>query len=434
MSGADEIPADAAGRPPRRIRNLRWWVVVLLFLSTVLNYVDRQALSVLARPIQDELGMTDLDYANVVQAFLLAYTIAYLVAGRITDRLGTRASMVLFIAWWSIANMLTALSRSALSLGAFRFLLGFGEPGNYTVAPKAVSEWFAPRERALAVGIYTAGATIGATIAPPLVVFLAAQYGWRGAFVVTGAAGLLWIVPWLWLYRTPREHPRITPEELALIEAHGTQPEPAAQTAGSTAGWGALLRRREAWLLTLMRLITDPVWYFYLFWFPKYLSDARGLTLIQVASLVWVVYLAADVGSIFGGWSSGRLIRRGATPVQARKRVMTGAALLLPVTVLVAFVESPYLALAFASIAALAHLTWMVTLTTLVTDLFPAASVATVFGVIAAGSGLGGMLSTALVGQLVTHVSYTPVFVAMGFLHPLALLLLWRIRADRAPG
>lgn len=434
MSPTDGTHSDAAGHSPRGIRNLRWWVVVLLFFSTVLNYVDRQALSVLARPIQDELGMTDLDYANVVQAFLLAYTVAYLFAGRITDRLGTRASMVLFIAWWSIANMLTALSRSALSLGAFRFLLGFGEPGNYTVAPKAVSEWFAPRERALAVGIYTAGATIGATIAPPLVVFLAARYGWRGAFVVTGAAGLLWIVPWLWLYRTPREHPRITPEELALIEAHGTQPEPAAPIAGGTAGWGALLRRREAWLLTLMRLITDPVWYFYLFWFPKYLSDARGLTLIQVASLVWVVYLAADVGSIFGGWSSGRLIRRGATPVQARKWVMTGAALLLPVTVLVAFVESPHLALAFASIAALAHLTWMVTLTTLVTDLFPAASVATVFGVIAAGSGLGGMLSTALVGQLVTHVSYTPVFVAMGFLHPLALLLLWRIRADRAPG
>ena len=426
----DAVRDSAPPGSPRKIPNLRWWIVALLFLSTVINYVDRQVLSVLARTIQDDLGMSDLQYANVVQAFLLAYTLAYLIAGRVTDWLGTRVSMVVFIVWWSLANMLTALSQSAFSLGAFRFLLGFGEPGNYTVAPKAVSEWFQPKERALAVGIYTAGATIGATIAPPLIVFLAAQYGWRGAFVVTGALGLLWVIPWLLLYRNPREHPRITPGELALIEGDA-QPDPAGAGHAQPLPWREILTRREVWLLTITRLITDPVWYFYLFWFPKYLTDARGLTLLQVGALAWVVYLAADLGSILGGWSSGRLIRRGYDPISARKRVMTGAGLLLPFTVLVAFVPSVYAALALAAVAALAHLTWLVTLTTLATDLFPKATVASVFGVIAAGSGLGGLISTGIVGRLVTDFSYTPVFVIMAVLHPLALLLIWRVRAPQ---
>jgi ACS family hexuronate transporter-like MFS transporter len=443
------VSAAARARPaPRTIPNLRWWIVGLLFLSTVINYVDRQTLSILARTIQNDLGMDDAGYADVVQAFLLAYTVAYLLAGRITDWLGTRLSMAAFVAWWSVANVLTAFAASAFSLGAFRFLLGLGEPGNYTAAPKAVTEWFAPRERALAVGVYTAGATIGATIAPPLIAFLAFRYGWRGAFVVTGLAGLLWLVPWLWLYRAPREHPRVRPEELARLEPADLQadlqPDPAAAAAprgaprrGATrqaVAWGPLLRRRETWLLTLARLVTDPVWYFYLFWFPKYLTDARGLPLARMAALAWLVYLAADAGSIVGGWTSGALVRRGLAPVAARKRVMAGAALLLPLSLGVPFAPTLSAALAFACVAGFAHLAWQVTLSTLITDLYPQRAVATVFGVIAAGSGLGGLLSTRLVGYLVTEHSYTPVFVGMGLLHPAALALVWRVRhAGPAP-
>lgn len=193
-----------------RVRRMQWIITALLFFSTVINYLDRQNLSILARTIQNDLHISDLQYSDVVQAFLLAYTLSYIVAGRITDWLGTRVSMAVFIVWWSIAGMLTALSRGAMSLGFFRFLLGVGEPGNYTAAPKAVSEWFPPKERALIVGIYTAGATLGATIAPPLVAYLASRFDWRMVFVVTGTLGLLWVVPWLLIYRTP-PRPRSKP-------------------------------------------------------------------------------------------------------------------------------------------------------------------------------------------------------------------------------
>ena len=419
----------------RKIPHLRWWITGMLFLSTVINYVDRQTLSILARTIQDDLGISDLEYSYVVQAFLLAYTLTFIFAGRITDWLGVRLSLAGFIIWWSLANMATSLSRSAFSLGAFRFLLGIGEPGNYTAAPKAVSEWFPPKERGLVVGIYTAGATVGATIAPPLIAFTATSYGWRSTFVITGALGLLWVIPWLWLYRRPQEHPRITSNELALVAS--TDPAETAETAepkpSEWARWKMLLSRRETWLLLLSRVITDPVWYFYLFWFPKYLNDARHLTLTQVGMLAWLVYLAADVGSIAGGWASGALIKRGMRPVRSRVTVMTVCAFLLPLSPLVALSSSVEVALAVASIAALAHLAWQVTLGALIIDLYPKHSVATAFGIVAAGSGLGGMLSTNVVGHLVTSYSYTPVFFIMGILHPCALLLIRRLRSSEGP-
>jgi ACS family hexuronate transporter-like MFS transporter len=403
-----------------------------LFLSTVINYVDRQTLSVLARTIQDDLGMTDLEYSNVVQAFLLAYSISYLLSGRITDWLGARTAMAGFIAWWSVANMLTGLSRSALSLGVFRFLLGIGEPGNYTAAPKAMSEWFTPRERGLAWGIYTSGSSIGAAIAPALIAFLALRHGWRAAFVVTGLAGLLWMIPWLWLYRRPHEHPRITDEERArvpavtLVEAGGAIAPPGSEWQR----WRSLIAQRNTWLVLLVRLMTDPIWYFYLFWFPKYLQDARHLTLVDVGKVAWVVYLAADVGAIQGGWLAGRLIKRGLLPVEARKRVMIGAACLLPLSPLVAYAPSASWAVLVAAIVVFAHMTFQATGGALIVDLYPSRLVSTAFGLILAGSGFGGMLSTRGVGELVTSYSYTPVFVLMGLMHPLAAFLVWRVRAE----
>ena len=210
-------PASAKPAALRKIPNLRWWITGLLFLSTVINYMDRQNLSILARTIQDDLHITDLQYSYVVQAFLLAYTLSYLVAGRLTDYLGTRVSMACFVVWWAIADMSTSLSRGLVSLGFFRFLLGVGEPGNYTAAPKAVSEWFPPRERGLVIGIYTAGATLGATLAPPLIAFLGSRFHWRAVFLFTGSLGLLWVIPWLWLYRRPEEHPRLTEAEKKLV-------------------------------------------------------------------------------------------------------------------------------------------------------------------------------------------------------------------------
>ncbi len=401
----------------RRIPHLRWWITGLLFASTVINYVDRQTLSILARTIQNELAMDDLDYAHVVQAFLLAYTVAYLLAGRVTDWLGTRASLALFLGWWSLANMATGLVRNAYQLGLCRFLLGLGEAGNYTAAPKAVSEWFLPKDRGLAVGIYTAGAMVGATISPPLISWLGGTWGWRAAFFATGALGLLWLIPWWWLYREPWRHPRITAEEAAQTPARPA----AAQCQGSGWNlWKEAFSSRAAWLLMSARLLTDPVWYFYLFWFPKYLMDARGLTLSGVGKVAWVVYLAADLGSVIGGALSGRLIRRGDRPVAARLKVMGGAALLAPLGALVALRPPLEIVLLLGALVSFCHLTWQVTLTALAVDLFPSRIVATVFGLIAAGSGLGGLLSTDAVGRLVSAYSYAPVFALMALLHPCA--------------
>jgi ACS family hexuronate transporter-like MFS transporter len=398
-------------RQTRPSPRLRWIITALLFFSTVINYMDRQNLSILARTIQNELSISDIQYSNVVQAFLFAYTLSYIVAGRITDWLGTRLSMAVFVVWWSVADMMTSFSRSVWSLGFFRFLLGIGEPGNYTAAPKAVSEWFPPKERALVIGIYTAGATLGATIAPPVVAFLAAQFGWRAVFVCTGSLGLIWVIPWLLIYRTPPA----TAEERAAPAPTGSP-------------WKAVLTRRETWILTIGRLLTDPVWYFYLFWFPKYLTDSRHLTLVQVGRIAWIVYLAADIGCIFGGYLSGKFIQRGGKPVPSRIKVMRIAAVVLPLSPLVAFAPTPLTAVLLASTAAFAHLCWQISLGAIIVDIFPKHLVGTVFGLVAAGSGLGGMISTNLVGRMVTGYSYTPVFIAMGLLHPVAFLLVRTLR------
>jgi ACS family hexuronate transporter-like MFS transporter len=317
------------------------------------------------------------------------------------------------------------------SLGFFRFLLGIGEPGNYTAAPKAVSEWFPARERALVIGIYTAGATLGATIAPPLIAYLATHFHWRTVFLFTGSLGLFWVIPWLWLYRKPEEHPRLTEEERKIVTS-----DPAATAADEAmppeGRWRHILGRRETWLLMISRMITDPVWYFYLFWFPKYLNDARHLTLAEVGRIAWIVYLAADIGCIVGGYISGLLIRRGMAPARSRLMVMACAAVLLPLSPLIHTASSPLLAVCIAGVAAFAHLAWQISLGALIVDIYPKPLLGTVFGLVAAGSGFGGMLSTNLVGRAVTYWSYAPVFVVMGFLHPLAFLLVRTIRARKA--
>ncbi|MDO8542394.1 MAG: MFS transporter [Opitutaceae bacterium] len=400
------------------MKSRRWIILALLFCASVINFIDRQSLSILARTIQDELGISDLGYSTVVQMFLFAYMLSFLGAGWVTDRLGIRLSMTLFIAWWSLSNMLTGLAGSLRSLAGARFLLGAGESGLYTVAPKVVGELFSPAQRGLAVGVYTAGATIGATVAPPLIAFLALNYGWRPAFFITGALGLFWIIPWLIFYR---------PAGKGVAEPVAA---PAAIGAGREWRWRDVLFCREALLLLAARTLTDPVWHFVLFWFPKYLTDVQKMSLPELGRIAWIVYLAADVGCLAGGFLSGRLVQRGLRPVEARKWTMTAAAVLIPCSALVPLFEAKFAIMTLVSIIALAHMTWIVTLTTLAVDLFPASRLGSIFGVIAAGSGLGGMLFTNLVGRLVTHFSYSPVFVIMGCMHPIALILIWRAVAS----
>jgi len=407
-----------------RIPHLRWWIAGMIFLASVLNYIDRQTPSILAPTIQRELQLTNKDYASVVNLFLVAYTASLVLSGRLVDRIGVRASLALFVGWWSVANILTAFSRSLSSLGAFRFMLGLGEAGNWTAAPKAVAEWFPACERGTAIGLYTLGATLGATIAPILVVGMSTRFGWQAVFVVTGLAGLVWLVPWLWLYRRPAENPHITERERMHVAGAGAAPDAATAPAE---GWRAVLRRREVWRLMLARLLTDPVWYFYQFWFAKYLHDERGVGQTGLA-VTWIIFLAADIGTLGGGWFSGQLIKRRYSPPASRLRIMLAAACVIPVSCLVPQVEALPLVLGIGMLVVFAHMSWLINLSALVVDLVPARSLATTFGLIAAGSSAGGIAMNWAVGRLVTHYSYGPAFVAMACVHPLALLLNWRLR------
>ena len=430
-----------------KIPHLRWWIAGMLFLASVLNYLDRQTLSILAPTIQKELALTDQDYALVVNLFLVAYTAATLLSGRVVDRLGVRVSLALFVGWWSVANLLTGFARSIVSLGAFRFLLGLGEAGNWTAAPKAVADWFPAKERGIAIGLYTLGATIGATLAPILIVNIASRHGWQMAFVVTGVTGLVWLGPWLWLYRRPSEHPRLSDQErahlgLPSLEHVGGVPPPRSITTSlrgedspssksaadeKPEGWRTVLSRHEVWVLMLTRLLTDPVWYFYQFWFAKYLYGERSVSQLGL-SITFVIFLAADFGALGGGWFSGLLIKRQVPPPASRVRIMAAAACVMPLSVLVPGVASLPVVLAIGMLVVFAHLTWLINLSSLVVDVIPQRSLATTFGVIAAGSALGGMVMNWAVGRLLTHASYGPAFFVMAGLHPLALLLVWRLR------
>jgi ACS family hexuronate transporter-like MFS transporter len=456
----------------RKIPHLRWWIAVLLFGAAVLNYVDRQTLSALAPTIQGELGLDDRDYANIVNIFLVAYTISYLVSGRIADRMGTRGAAVLFVGWWSVANALTAASVGIRSMSGYRFLLGLGEAGVWPVASKAVSEWFPPRERALAIGFYTMGATIGATVAPYLVIPLASYpyserlpfltnvlgpgAGWRIAFILTGLAGLLWLVPWLLLYRQPRESRWLSEDERRLITQGDDQ---ASADAGTPWTWRQILTNRVVWLLLLGRLLTDPVWYFYQFWFPKYLNTARGLSQTEL-TITWIVYAGAGAGSLIGGWLSGVLIRRGGAPATSRLWVMLGCALLLPLSPLIAAVTGLGAAMALTAIVVFASLAWLINLSAIIVDVVPKHSLGATFSVIAAGSTVGGIVMNTVVATMVSGpatkpggfldqavkslfgglleavagAGYGQWFLIMAMLHPLTLALLWMGGVHRASG
>ena len=446
-----------------KIIGMRWWIVVLVFLAAVLNYVDRQTLSALAPTIQKDLGMDDHDYANILNIFLVAYTLAYLVSGKLVDKIGTRRSTLVFVLWWSMSNLATAWAQGMKSMSAIRFSLGLGEAGIWPAASKIVSEWFPARERAIAIGFYTMGATIGATVAPYVVIPLATYdfagempwvnalfghgTGWRVAFLITGLMGLFWVIPWLFLYRTPQQSNLVTAEELALIE--DGVPAPAA-TDEKSWSWGKVLSFKPLWLLLVGRLITDPVWYFYQFWFAKYLNTDRGLDQASL-TITWVVYAAAGVGSLAGGWLSGMLIKRGVSPVAARLWVMLGCACLTPLSPLIASVSGLPLAMVFTGITVFAALSWLINISALIVDVSPKHSLGTIFSVVAAGSTLGGILMNMIVASMVSGPStkaagfldqgfhrifgplldavsgkgYGPWFVAMAFLHPLALLFIW---------
>ncbi len=403
-----------------KIRNLRWYIAALLFTSTVINYVDRQTLSIVAPLLTKELHMTPVQYSNILTLFLAAYTVMYLGSGFIVDRWGTRKSLAAFVGWWSVSNMLHGLAGSVMQLGAFRFLLGIGEAGNFMAAVKVTSEWYPARERAFVNGLVNAGASVGAIIAAPLVTYIALRYGWRNAFVFTGALGFLWLIAWLFFFDVPEKHPRLTAEELAVIQSD--EPEIGASDSLDL-GWRDLLKFPQTWGLVLTRFFSDPVWWFYLFWLPKYLVEQRGFTMVEMGMLAWLPYLTADIGSVGGGLLSGHLIKRNWPVLKARSAGMLPFAMMMPLSIGVAFTTSRVWCLVLICLVTFAHMAWKTNLVTLTNDIYPKHIVGRVSGIAAFGNGLGGTLFTYFTGYIVQQFSYEVVFIMMGFMHPIAYVI-----------
>lgn len=401
----------------RPIKNLRWGVAGMLCLSSELNYLDRQTLSVLAATIQQDLQLTDVDYSRVTSAFLVSYTIMYAVSGRLVDVLGTRKSFLIFVSSWSVANMLHGFARTAGQLAFFRFLLGAAEPANFPGGVKAVSEWFPMRERALAVGIFNAGTALGGALAVPLVSFIALQWGWRWAFVVTGSLGFLWVALWGAFYRLPQDHPRITAEERELILSDSR-----AEPAPSHVPIRRLLGMREAWGCILARVLTDPVSYFLNFWIPKYLQSERGFSLADIGRYGWIPFAALAAGNLFSGAMPRWLVSRGWSLDRARKATMLAVSLAMPVLCfLVTRVESSALALGVMSALFFGHAAWGNI--TLPAEVFPRHVVGTVSGLGGALGGVTGILTQLAIGWVVTNLSFAPLFAVMSLTYLVAFAL-----------
>ena len=405
-----------------KIKHLRFWMIGLIFLATVINYIDRQTVSVLKKAITDDLGLSNPEYAAVQNSFLIAYAISQMVSGRLYDVVGTRIGFTISIIVWSIAAAAHAAASTALSFGFWRFVLGFGEAGNWPGAAKAIAEWFPARERALGMGIFNTGAAVGGALSPPLIAWLATTWGWRPTFLITGALGLGWLVLWLVFYRQPQEHPWLGPEERAyILDGRETGALPGAAGEAWRPGWLELLRYRQVWAVIVARFLTDPIWWLYVFWLPSYFQEARGFSLQQIGWSAWFPFLAGGLGALTGGWASGHLIQRGWSLDRARKTVMAAGALLVPAGILAMRAESPYVALAWMGVVLFGFQVWINNVLTLPSDFFPGSAVASVAGLGGTAAALASVLYNWNTGRVVDILGYTPVFVVAGVLGPLGL-------------
>jgi len=408
-------------------RRLRWFIVGWLTLSTVLNLIDRQTLSILAPTLRDEFGLSNRGYANIVNAFLCSYTIMYTVGGVLVDRIGERVGMAVCILWWSVAAMLHALTRGAVSLGIFRFLLGVGEPVNYPAALRATTSWFTKAERGLPIAIYSSGSSAGSLIAAPLVAWLTLHYGWRFAFLATGFLGLVWLAVWLLAYRLPRQE--INSVGSRSEWPRGERPGPA-QTASPRLM--DLLKDRNVLAILLARFVTDPVWVFFLFWTPEYLKRDWGFSLKEIGLYAWIPFVFGGLGGVLGGMASDRLIRAGLSPATARRRLLYWAAGLAPIGMLTGLVSSAGTSIALIALMAFVCYIWFINTAALVSDIFPEQVVGSVQGLMGTTGSIGGMVFTWLAGLLLdTFSSYKPVFVIAGSGHLLGALALWSLMRNK---
>ncbi|MBL9185877.1 MAG: MFS transporter [Opitutaceae bacterium] len=406
------LPSQKLSSAPALSPARAWLLCVLLFLSAVLCFLDRQVLSVLAPQIIAEFGMSNTSYSRVVFAFVLSYTVMLALGGRVMDALGTRRGLGFAVVFWSIASAAHAFVTGPLTLGVARFFLGAGEGPAIPGAIKGAVEWMDPRRRGLAIGLVTSGASLGSLIAPPLTVWAALHIGWRGTFLATAGLGALWLLAWLLAFR-------------GLPAA--TRSVPAAEGPAST--WRMLLGRREVRRLLAARFFFDPVFYFYMFWIPQYLSRERGMSLAQIGALIWIPFIALEIANLVAGQASDMCVARGWPRPRARMTLMLVAALLTPASFFVALVGTPAAAIALMGVLMFAHGIWITNFMTLIGDTVASRDVATTVGLTGFCGGIAGMLSNLVIGPVVDHYSFTPVFLASAVVYPLA----WLILSGRSP-
>jgi ACS family hexuronate transporter-like MFS transporter len=429
------VAGQIGSAQPRSIPSLRWWIGGILFASTVINYIDRQTLSILAPYLKQDYHWTNVDYANIAIAFRIAYSIGQSVCGRLIDRVGTRRGLTVSVTWYSIVSLLTSLANGISSFALFRFLLGAGESANWPGASKAVSEWFPNRERGLAAALYDSGSSVGGAVAPFLILPVYLRWGWRVAFVIPGLLGFLWLIVWRRMYHLPQDHPRISDAERRMILSETQE----VQTAGKPRlRWRDLLKLPQTWGTIVSKALTDPVWFFITDWFPIYLV-AKGISLKSGLLAVWVPFLAADLGNFFGGGVSGYLIRRGWSLGAARKALVVfggvGVLLLIPTI----FTVNLYLITLLFALATFSYASFSTIANVLPTDLYTSDAVASVSGLSGTGAGIGTIIAFELIGhfsdahQASAAHSFDPIVVVAGLIPFIGMILvLLLVRNTRA--
>ena len=401
-----------------RIGNYRWRICALLFFATTINYLDRQVLGILAPYLQEDLGWNEIDYANIVAAFKIAYALGMVGMGNLLDRLGSKKGFSLAIIVWSLAGMAHALARSVWSFASARFMLGLGESANFPASVKTVAEWFPQKERALAVGIFNSGTNVGSILAPLVVPWLAITYGWQWAFILTGLIGFIWLIFWITTYRKPEEHPKLSSSELAYIQQDGKE-------SSEKIPWIKLLPHRQTLTVCLLKFFTDPVWWFFLFWLPKFLNTNHGISILDLGPPLITIYVVSDLGSIAGGWLSSYFIRKGRTPDFARKTTILIAAICALPIAYASRTGDLWTAVALISLGTAAHQACSANIYTIVSDIFPKKAVGSVIGIIGMSGAIGGVIVAPIVGFILeTTGSYILIFSIFSVMYLIAWTIL----------
>jgi ACS family hexuronate transporter-like MFS transporter len=410
-------------RPPAgfHIRHLRWYIAGLLFIATVINYIDRQVFSILAPDLQEQIGWSELDYGRMVIAFQLSYAVMMMLAGGLLDRIGTKLGLGIAVFMWSVAEIGHAFARTAMGFGFARFFLGMSEAANFPAAVKTVAEWFPARERAFATGIFNSGVALGAVIAPIVVPLLAAWWGWQSAFIATGVLGLLWLPVWWYLYYDLHAHPHVSDRERAYITAGEEE-----RRTSRRFPWRTLWGYRQTWAYCLTKSLADPIWWFYLFWLPKFLAQEHGIRGVDVIPYLTAVYISADLGCLVGGWVSSAFVKRGWTVNWARKGTMGLLALVMsPAVITAGFLHDPTVVIILIALACGAHQAWSTMIFTMASDLFPSEAAASVAGMGGFVAGMISIVTAEITGRVLNQDPsfYLPMFIAAGVLYPIGLLV-----------